>query len=50
MKECMKTKTRFALLFLAAAILTIATTGCNTIHGVGRDVEATGEHIERASR
>ncbi|MEO6785277.1 MAG: entericidin A/B family lipoprotein [Chthoniobacteraceae bacterium] len=46
----MRTKTRFALLFLAAALLTLATTGCNTIHGAGRDIEQTGEHIERASR
>jgi len=38
-----------ALLLLAAAISTFAFTGCNTVQGVGRDVERTGEHIEHAA-
>jgi predicted small secreted protein len=41
---------RLALAFLAAALFSIAATGCHTIHGVGRDVEETGQHIERAAR
>jgi len=45
-----KSHLRLALLFLAAALFSIAATGCNTIHGVGQDVERTGEHIERAAR
>ena len=45
-----KTNLRVVLLFLAAALLSLANTGCNTMHGFGRDVEQTGEHIERAGR
>jgi len=45
-----KNHLRLALLLLAAALFSIATTGCNTLHGVGRDVESAGEHIERAAR
>jgi predicted small secreted protein len=41
---------RVALLVLAAALCIIATTACNTMHGFGRDVERTGEKIERASK
>lgn len=40
---------RFALLLLAAVLWTIAGTSCNTVRGVGRDVEHAGGHIERAA-
>lgn len=34
------------LLMLAACLLLL---GCNTIHGMGRDVEKAGEVIQRSS-
>lgn len=40
---------RLAVLVIAAALGSIAITGCNTMHGLGRDVERTGEKIERAA-
>ena len=54
-EEDMKTKMpintfRLTMTLLAAALCTIATTGCNTMHGLGRDVERTGEKIEQASK
>ena len=45
----MKTTQRLIIILAIAAVWTIASTGCNTMHGVGRDVERTGEHIERAA-
>ncbi len=36
-------------LFAAAALL-IALTGCNTLRGVGRDVQKVGSGIERVAR
>ena len=44
------TKIRLALIFIAAALLTVTGTSCNTIHGMGRDVERTGENIQNATR
>lgn len=38
------------IIAVAALLLAFGTTGCNTIHGVGRDVEYAGERIERAAR
>ena len=32
------------------ALLTLAATGCNTIQGIGRDVQKGGEAIERVGR
>jgi len=36
------------ILMLTAAFL-VAITGCNTVHGVGQDLEAAGEGIQDAS-
>jgi predicted small secreted protein len=35
------------MLLLALAASTTA--GCNTMRGVGKDVEATGQHIQKAT-
>lgn len=42
--------TRLIFIFLAAAVICIIGTSCNTFHGFGRDVEHVGEHIENAAR
>ncbi|HWL15050.1 MAG TPA: entericidin A/B family lipoprotein [Opitutus sp.] len=34
------------ILWGLAALLTLAATGCNTMHGVGKDVERAGEKIQ----
>jgi predicted small secreted protein len=47
----MKTTTRRLLPFLlTAAALAFLATICNTIRGAGRDVEATGNNIQQATR
>lgn len=38
---------KFIILALAAAAMTVS--ACNTIAGMGRDVEATGEAVEDAA-
>ena len=35
---------------LLAVTTAIVLTGCNTIHGVGRDIEAAGNAIQRTTR
>jgi predicted small secreted protein len=40
---------RIIFLILAAVLWTIVGTSCNTVRGVGRDVEHVGGHIERAA-
>jgi len=45
-----KTPHHFILLLLVTALWSILGTSCNTIRGVGRDIERTGQHIERATR
>jgi predicted small secreted protein len=43
-------KKRFsALLMLASLASVLATLGCNTIHGMGRDVERAGEKTQDAA-
>jgi predicted small secreted protein len=43
-------KKRFsALLILASLASVLATLGCNTIHGMGRDVERAGEKTQDAA-
>jgi len=37
------------LLFCLAALASLALTACNTIQGMGRDVEATGQAVEDAA-
>jgi len=41
---------RFALLLLAAAFLAIATVGCQTSKGFGKDVEKLGDKIQDKSK
>jgi len=49
--DLMKTNLmKTTLWLLAAAFLTLAATSCNTMRGVGRDVQKTGQNIERATR
>jgi predicted small secreted protein len=42
-------KNMFTLL-LASAILAALCSSCNTMRGAGRDVEQTGENIQKATR
>ena len=35
---------------LAAALVVLFQTGCNTVQGIGRDVEKAGEVIQGAAR
>jgi predicted small secreted protein len=35
---------------LLLAVWTVLCSGCNTINGMGRDLEAAGEAIQRKSR
>jgi predicted small secreted protein len=39
---------RFAMLMLA--VWAIALSGCNTVQGVGKDVEKAGEAIQRSTK
>ncbi|MFZ4764359.1 MAG: entericidin A/B family lipoprotein [Roseimicrobium sp.] len=41
---------RLFLLLLASALGTLIGTSCNTMRGVGRDVQHAGSHIEAAAR
>ena len=41
---------RFVLSVLAASLLAIAGSGCNTAHGFGKDVERTGEKIQDGTK
>ena len=38
------------LLLFAAALLVLASTGCNTAHGFGKDVEKAGEKIQDGTK
>jgi entericidin B len=38
---------RFSLLMLAALFLMTSVLGCNTMRGVGKDVESGGEGIQK---
>ncbi len=40
---------RRILAMTVALALAVAVTGCNTIEGVGKDVKATGEAVEKAA-
>lgn len=42
--------TRIIVLLFVTAILAIASQGCNTAKGFGRDVERTGEKIQDGTR
>jgi predicted small secreted protein len=39
---------RFAMLMLAVWVVVLA--GCNTMQGLGKDVEKTGEAIQRKAK
>ena len=41
---------RIAILLLATSLLVIASTGCNTAHGFGKDVEQAGEGIQNGTK
>lgn len=41
---------KFVLFVLLAALWTLATTGCNTIQGAGKDVEKAGDKIQDAAQ
>jgi predicted small secreted protein len=41
-------KFSFIALLIAAAVL--ATTACNTVRGIGKDVERGGQAIEKAAK
>jgi predicted small secreted protein len=34
------------LLFVSALLLVVACAGCNTVHGVGQDLQKAGEKIQ----
>jgi predicted small secreted protein len=40
---------RFILLLLVSALWTAIGSSCNTFRGLGRDIERTGQKIERAA-
>lgn len=40
---------RFTLFFVSAAVFAIVGTGCNTTHGLGKDVEKLGDKIQAKS-
>jgi predicted small secreted protein len=41
---------RIALLLIATTVTLLGGTGCNTVRGVGRDVEAAGDGIQKSTR
>jgi predicted small secreted protein len=41
---------RLVLLLLTSALWTVFSTSCNTVRGVGRDVESAGEGIQKSTR
>ncbi|MEZ5384152.1 MAG: entericidin A/B family lipoprotein [Prosthecobacter sp.] len=40
---------RFVLLLLVSALWAVIGSSCNTFRGLGRDIERTGQKIERAA-
>jgi predicted small secreted protein len=38
------------IVFLIAAVAMVALTGCNTVHGVGQDIQKAGDVISGASK
>lgn len=45
----MKKSTKSFSLLLVAALWALASAGCNTIHGAGKDIEKAGEKIQDSS-
>ena len=42
--------TQKIIAFLLTACLIFALTGCNTLHGMGKDIEKAGEGIQKATK
>lgn len=42
--------TRMTRLLMAIVLVALAVAGCNTMRGVGQDIEKAGEAIQRKSR
>ena len=40
---------KFSLFMLVGLFLVTSLTGCNTVHGAGKDVADTGHNIEHAA-
>ena len=40
---------KFLLFMLVALSLSVSLTGCNTVHGAGKDLSNTGHNIEHAA-
>ncbi|HET6786974.1 MAG TPA: entericidin A/B family lipoprotein [Aquabacterium sp.] len=38
------------IVFLMAAVAVVALTGCNTMHGMGQDIQKAGDAISGASK
>ncbi len=38
------------LTFIAAAAVVVFGAGCNTVHGLGKDIEKGGEAIQRSTK
>ncbi len=38
------------IVFLLAAVAVVALTGCNTVHGMGQDIQRAGDAISGASK
>lgn len=41
---------RKTLLILAAGGIVLTATACNTVKGIGRDIESVGDSVDRATR
>ncbi len=41
---------RKTLLILAAGGIVLSATACNTVKGIGRDIESVGDSVDRATR
>ncbi len=46
----MKNSIKFVLSLLAVSLTAFALTGCNTMEGLGKDVEKAGEGISESAR
>ena len=38
------------IIVMVAALLAVALAGCNTVQGIGKDVEKAGEAIQKSTR
>jgi entericidin B len=38
------------LKLISALMIVLAVTACNTVHGIGRDIEKGGEAIQKATK